>query len=191
MVYDWEAHRDTLNRLYVDEKRSVEDIITYMRTNHNFAPSKRAYQAQFRRWEFPSKHQPALKNEDLVARIKELWERNLSQAEMLRILNEEDGYHIKSRELNRVRSKHRWLLRVPTGKTKDGADISPHAGESNGEDDDGDEGLQMAMQSPSYGLPGEPDLASQLKEERERRMQAESAERWATKKRRRRTRQVK
>ena len=151
--------------------------------------SKRAYQAQFRRWEFPSKHQPALKNEDLVARIKELWERNLSQAEMLRILNEEDGYHIKSRELNRVRSKHRWLLRVPTGKTKDGADISPHAGESNGEDDDGDEGLQMAMQSPSYGLPGEPDLASQLKEERERRMQAESAERWATKKRRRRTRQ--
>lgn len=38
MVYDWEAHRDTLNRLYVDEKRSVEDIIAYMRTNHNFAP---------------------------------------------------------------------------------------------------------------------------------------------------------
>lgn len=38
MVYDWETHRDTLSRLYVDEKRSVEDIITYMRTNHNFAP---------------------------------------------------------------------------------------------------------------------------------------------------------
>lgn len=38
MVYDWEAHRDTLNRLYVEEKRSVEDIISYMRTNHNFAP---------------------------------------------------------------------------------------------------------------------------------------------------------
>lgn len=38
MVYDWEAHRDTLNSLYVDEKRPVEDIISYMRTNHNFAP---------------------------------------------------------------------------------------------------------------------------------------------------------
>lgn len=151
--------------------------------------SKRAYQAQFRRWEFPSKHQPALKNDELVARIKELWERNLSQAEMLHVLNEEDGYRIKSRELNRVRSKHRWLLRVPTGKAKDGANHSPNAGVSNGEDDEDDDELQMAMQTPSFGLPGVPDLASQLKEERKRKMQAESVERWATKKRRRRTRQ--
>ncbi|POS81590.1 hypothetical protein DHEL01_v200028 [Diaporthe helianthi] len=190
MVYDWESHRETLSRLYVDEKRSVEDIISHMRTNHNFAPSKRAYQAQFRRWEFPSKHQPALKNDQLVARIKELWERNLSQAEMLHILNDEDGYSIKSRELNRVRSKHRWLLRVPTGKTRDGADLSPSAGASNGEDDEDHDELDMAMQNPSFvGLPGVPDLASQLKEERRRKMQAESIERWANKKRRRRTRQ--
>lgn len=151
--------------------------------------SKRAYQAQFRRWEFPSKHQPALKNDQLVARIKELWERNLSQAEMLRILNDEDGYHIKSRELNRVRSMHRWLLRVPTGKTKDGANLSPDAGASHGEDDGADDELQMDLQGPSYVLPGVPDLGSQLKEERNRKMQAQSAELWATKKRRRRTRQ--
>lgn len=124
-----------------------------------------------------------------MARIKELWERNLSQAEMLRILNDEDGYHIKSRELNRVRSMHRWLLRVPTGKTKDGANVSPDAGASHGEDDGGDDDLQMDMQSPSYGLPGMPDLGSQLKEERNRKMQAQSAELWASKKRRRRTRQ--
>lgn len=38
MVYDWDTHRETLSRLYVVEKRSVEDIISYMRTNHNFAP---------------------------------------------------------------------------------------------------------------------------------------------------------
>ncbi|KAG8156928.1 hypothetical protein KVR01_013150 [Diaporthe batatas] len=189
MVYDWETHRETLSRLYVDEKRSVEDIISYMRTNHNFAPSKRAYQAQFRRWEFPSKHQPALKNDQLVARIKELWERNLSQAEMLHVLNEEDGYSIKSRELNRVRSKHRWLLRVPTGKAADGADLSPSAGASNGEDDQDNDELHMAMQASAFGLPAVPDLASQLKEERRRKMQAESVQRWATKKRRRRTRQ--
>lgn len=108
---------------------------------------------------------------------------------MLHILNEEDGYHIKSRELNRVRSKHRWLLRVPTGKTKDGADQSPLAGASNGEDEEDDDELQMAMQTPSYGLPRVHSIALHLKEERNRKMQAESAERWATKKRRRRTRQ--
>jgi hypothetical protein len=34
---------------------------------------------------------------------------------MLRILNEEDGFEIKERELMRVRAKNRWLLRVPNG----------------------------------------------------------------------------
>ena len=38
---------------------------------------------------------------------------------MIRILNEEDGFDIKERELMRVRAKNRWLLRVPNGmKTK-------------------------------------------------------------------------
>ncbi|KAL1879301.1 hypothetical protein Daus18300_001882 [Diaporthe australafricana] len=187
MVYDWETHKDTLRRLYVDEKRSVEDIISHMQTNHSFAPSKRAYQAQFRRWEFPSKHQPALKNDQLVARIKELWERNLSQSEMLHVLNGEDGYNIKPRELNRVRSKHRWLLRVPSGKTNDGVGLSPQGSDVEDDQDDGE--LQMAMQSPSYIRSAVPSMASQLRDERERKMQAESAERFATKKRRRRTRQ--
>jgi hypothetical protein len=34
---------------------------------------------------------------------------------MLRILNDEDGFEIKERELMRVRAKNRWLLRVPNG----------------------------------------------------------------------------
>lgn len=78
--------------------------------------SKRAFQTQFRRWNFPPKQRPAYKNERLVSRIKELWERNLAQREMLRVLNEEDGFEIKARELMRVRAKNRWLLRVPNGE---------------------------------------------------------------------------
>jgi hypothetical protein len=77
--------------------------------------SKRAYQQQFRKWKFPSKHNPAYKNDHLVARVKELWERNLPQTEMLRILTEEDGFDIKDRELTRVRAINRWLLRMPNG----------------------------------------------------------------------------
>jgi hypothetical protein len=75
--------------------------------------SKRAYQTQFRRWNFPSKQKPAHKDGQLVARVKELWGKNLSQKEMLRVLNEEDGFEIKHRELMRVRSRNRWLLRTP------------------------------------------------------------------------------
>lgn len=51
----------------------------WMKDQHNFAPSKRAFQTQFKRWDFPSKQNPAHRNIDLVTRVKELWEQNYSQ----------------------------------------------------------------------------------------------------------------
>ncbi|PGH31195.1 hypothetical protein GX50_06027 [[Emmonsia] crescens] len=114
MVYDWDGKRDICYKMYIEDKKALEEIMEYMKVCYQFAPSKRAFQTQFKRWGFPSKQNPAHKNAGLVARIKELWERNTSQRDMLRILNEE-GYEIKERELMRVRAKNRWLLRVPNG----------------------------------------------------------------------------
>ena len=74
-----------------------------------------------------------------MARIKELWERNLPQAAMLRILAEE-GFEIKHRELMRVRRRNRWLLRVANGT--DGAKVATSdallSGSEEDEDGDGD-----------------------------------------------------
>jgi hypothetical protein len=44
---------------------------------------------------------------------------------MLRILNEEEGFDIKERELMRVRAKNRWLLRVPNGMKSQKPESSP------------------------------------------------------------------
>ncbi|KAK8058062.1 methyltransferase domain family protein [Apiospora phragmitis] len=103
MVYNWDEYHDVCYRLYIEEKKPLEEIMQIMR--------KRAYQIQFRRWDFPSKQNPAHKNDRLVARVQELWAKNLSQKDMLRVLTEEDGFDIKHRELMRVRSRNRWLLR--------------------------------------------------------------------------------
>ncbi|KAI8223568.1 hypothetical protein K4K54_006048 [Colletotrichum sp. SAR 10_86] len=115
MVYDWDAHEKLCFQLYINEKKSLEDIMEYLKIHHDFSPCKRAFQTQFRKWDFPSKQNPAYKNDRLVARVKELWERNLSQTEMLRVLNEE-GFDIKKRELIRVRTKNRWLLKAANGE---------------------------------------------------------------------------
>ncbi|OHE91125.1 hypothetical protein CORC01_13572 [Colletotrichum orchidophilum] len=115
MVYDWDAQEKLCFQLYINEKRSLEDIMEYLKIHHDFAPCKRAFQTQFRKWDFPSKQNPAYKNGRLVARIKELWERNLSQREMLAVLKE-DGFDIKKRELIRVRTKNRWLLKAANGE---------------------------------------------------------------------------
>ncbi|GJD03006.1 hypothetical protein ColKHC_11831 [Colletotrichum higginsianum] len=87
--------------------------------------TKRAFQTQFRKWDFPSKQNPAYKNDRLVARVKELWERNLSQKDMLAVLKE-DGFDIKKRELIRLRTKNRWLLKAANGeRPRDSSDPDP------------------------------------------------------------------
>lgn len=143
-----------------------------MRETYNFTPSKRAYQTQFRRWEFPSKQNPAHRNVDLVQRVKELWEQNYSQRDMLKTLNDE-GYDLKERELMRVRAKNRWLLRIPNGAKPTPAEELFQA---------------QLIEAASEELPVPDDIARKRKERHDQ-LQAESDERWASKKRRRRTRE--
>ncbi|KAK3172214.1 hypothetical protein Dsin_033055 [Dipteronia sinensis] len=157
--------------LFTDDEQSLEEIMQHMRDNFNFTPSKRAFQTQFRRWDFPSKQNPAHRNTDLVSRVKDLWEQNYSQRDMLKTLNEE-GYEIKERELMRVRAKNRWLLRIPNGTKPSQAEEILQA--------------QLVDASSDDNLPD--DIVRKRKERHEQ-LQAESDKRWASKKRRRRTRE--
>lgn len=198
MVYDWEAHKDTISRLYVDEDKQVDEILEFMRTHHNFCPSKRAYATQFRRWSLPSKHQPALKNDALVARVRQLWERNLSQTDMLELLHDE-GFSIKSRELHRVRSANRWLLRTPPSAARA---VHGPEGKGTGKLHASEKETAPATKASSTTKlkhvadgqnalsKGEEDnLLYQVVAERRLQMETESASRLAARKRRRRTRQ--
>lgn len=138
-----------------------------------------------------------------MQRVKELWDCNTSQREMLRTLNEE-GFDIKERELMRVRAKNRWLLRVPNGmKSKKGTSdqdvisqlqqaLYPDGQMADAEADD-DEGMDDMTLPPELrsGRADSPPLSPEVMRKRQDRLsklQAESAERWAARKRRRRTR---
>ncbi|KAJ5580136.1 uncharacterized protein N7459_006121 [Penicillium hispanicum] len=204
MVYDWAGKRDICYQMYIQDKKALEEIMEYMRTAYQFAPSKRAFQTQFKRWGFPSKQNPAHKNIALVARVKELWEHNTSQRDMLRILNEE-GFAIKERELMRVRAKNRWLLRVPNGmKSQAIATVQEPQPEDEGllvlqqevykQDQgyvDGGDSMSGDLATPTGECPSSPGLSPEViakRKERLERLKNESAERWASRKRRRRTR---
>ncbi|KAL4756163.1 Clr5 domain-containing protein [Aspergillus foveolatus] len=180
MVYDWDGKREICYQMYIKDRKALEEIMEYMRNVYQFSPSKRAFQTQFKRWGFPSKQNPAHKNLQLVTRVKQLWETNTSQRDMLRILNEE-GFQIKERELMRVRAKNRWLLRVPNGTKAQQVALSSAQTE-----DDSLLALQEYQPDPQdVALSSE---AALKRKERLDRLQAESAERWAARKRRRRTR---
>ncbi|EOA91396.1 uncharacterized protein SETTUDRAFT_18092 [Exserohilum turcica Et28A] len=109
MVYSWDDKEAVCYRLYVEERRSLEEVISYWEAR-GFTPSKRAFQTQFKRWDFPSKQNPAHKNPALVARLHQLWEQNYTQKDMVDTLQAE-GFSINDRELLRLRLRLKLLLR--------------------------------------------------------------------------------
>jgi hypothetical protein len=38
MVYDWEKKEEICYRMYIEEKKSLEEIMEYLKEEHNFAP---------------------------------------------------------------------------------------------------------------------------------------------------------
>ncbi|KAK4129650.1 hypothetical protein N657DRAFT_610208 [Parathielavia appendiculata] len=205
MVYRWEQHRQTCYRLYVEENKSIDEVVHYMREHHNFTPSRRAFQGAFSRWGFPNKLNPAYKNEQLVARVKELWERNFSQKDMISTLVSE-GYDVGEREVTRIRFKHGWMLRANnpsiarTGSAEDCDDAghAEHGGPNHESENPGVHEDQSNYWNYGVGPLETPDVQVQeetleamreaRREYRKRQLEAENEERWMTKKRRRHTR---
>ncbi|KAG6100799.1 hypothetical protein E4U30_003919 [Claviceps sp. LM220 group G6] len=127
MVYEWDEHQQTCHRLYVEEGKSLKEIRDHMKTVYKFTPSERAFQSQFRRWNFPLKQRSVPDADRIERRVKELWEKNYSQRDMLRTLRDEK-FDVRPRELVRLRLRNHWLLR-PSRKErpKDSEDESPSA----------------------------------------------------------------
>jgi len=38
MVYDWEDKEQLCYQMYIEEKKSLEEIMEFMKVNHQFAP---------------------------------------------------------------------------------------------------------------------------------------------------------
>ncbi|KAH7112476.1 hypothetical protein B0J11DRAFT_472863 [Dendryphion nanum] len=125
-MYNWDGKESECYRLYVEERKSMSEVMQYWE-QRGFTPSKRVFQTQFKRWGFPSKQNPAYKNVPLIARVKELWEANTTQKEMVDMLKDE-GLEISDRELMRLRLKFNLRLRESNGsrrKRKVTGDESP------------------------------------------------------------------
>ncbi|KAL8640355.1 MAG: hypothetical protein Q9228_002710 [Teloschistes exilis] len=84
--------------------------------NQNFTPSKRAFQTQIKRWNFPAKHVPVHSDAALVERVRQLWTQNVSQKNMLLTLHNEGFQKMTERELTRVRDRENLKLRVASVK---------------------------------------------------------------------------
>lgn len=163
------------------------------------------------RWGFPSKQNPAYKDHALTARVKELWEANTTQKDMLDTLQAE-GFQISDRELMRVRTRFKWFLRESRSRNDDG-ETRPKSARprkrgtaSTGNDlidqlaaailqETGSSGDETEHEQSSPELPRPSPPASSLdpmeahrRHLRQQQLLADSDSKWRARKRRRRTR---
>lgn len=163
------------------------------------------------RWGFPNKQSPAHKDHALTSRVKELWEKNATQKDMLDVLQAE-GFQIGDRELMRLRTRFKLFLRESRSKNQNGrmkekavrtqreegalprghglidklaAAILQEADSEESEDENVDQ------EQPQVEPTAEPlDPAEVLRRQlRQQELQAQSDEKWQSRKRRRRTRE--
>jgi hypothetical protein len=119
---------------------------------------------------------------------------------MLRVLTDEDGFDLKNRELMRVRTRNRWLLRTPN-TDKPSAAEAPEADHVHVQVDDAqlaldldlghDEPAALLQQQPEAPEKSRNDLSAEVIAKRKGRLdrlEAQSVELWESRKRRRRTR---
>ncbi|MCJ1380637.1 hypothetical protein MMC17_003745 [Xylographa soralifera] len=134
--------------MIVGEEKTQDEVLAALKMI-GFAPSKRAFQNQIAKWNFPPSRIPALKNLTLIEAVKELWKQHVLPAEMLRVLNEEKGFVVKKKELNNLRHSLGLYFRAPNAqKGQKGADehddcTDEEAGAENGgiiDDDRGNAG---------------------------------------------------
>ncbi|KAL8758734.1 MAG: hypothetical protein Q9199_001263 [Rusavskia elegans] len=210
MVYDWEGKEATMMDLYIHQGKSLEEVMDWFKVNQDFAPSKRAFQSQIKRWNFPSKHVPSHADPNVVARVRELWAQNVSQKDMLAMLREKCSPNLTERQLSHIREKEGLKLRAPNLKaiSKNDKSLVPSK-RKRGEQTDGDhvteQPPQALDQSPQphdevthEATPPvattQPDPSTHLPEEVvqkrqawHQKLQAESLERLEKRTRRRRT----
>ena len=54
----WERHRQVIEHLYLDQGQPLEQVMAYMKSNHDFEATEQAYKKKLRRWKI-SKNIPA------------------------------------------------------------------------------------------------------------------------------------
>ncbi|QIW98300.1 hypothetical protein AMS68_003818 [Peltaster fructicola] len=195
--HDWSDKRDLCYKLYVDEHKQIKEIIDYFTTalgvDVSEVPSR-----QFRRWQFPSRREK-LSSEDedrLVERIKQLWQANYVQKQMLETLADE-GWQLDQPALARLRRKHGVMLRIAAGYNRD--NMGPGTGKKRKRDAEEDQ-QQQEQDVVAELTPAEPityDAAVQIdmepadaarRAQRLMEIQSNSDAQFSTRKRRRRIR---
>ncbi|WPH00610.1 Hypothetical protein R9X50_00344000 [Acrodontium crateriforme] len=209
--YDWDDKREICYKLYVEEGKSLRQIVKYFSEFFNVPeselPSYRLFARQFsQKWGFESprmaKKLSAETEDEIVARMLQLWQQNVSVKDTKEILDDE-GYELSNYDFRRLRLQHGMNHRAAAkyqdpsqvgpksskGKKRAIDEVDPSIAEAeNPGTGDGVQEYAQPVEDPSQPLPDLSPEETARRAERLAQIQAESDQRLSARKRRRRIR---
>ncbi|KAK5170912.1 uncharacterized protein LTR77_004056 [Saxophila tyrrhenica] len=114
--YDWEDKREICWKLYNEDRLSGNQIVDWFANHFNIPkselPPSNQFHRKFKQWGFPSRRAQlsAEQEEKLLARIKDLFNKNLPAKKIQGTVNEE-GWDLDDYHFLRFRKKHGLMLR--------------------------------------------------------------------------------
>src|SRR5271154_3767537 len=63
---DWERHRETITRLYIDHCHPLKEVVSIMTKQHNFIATERMYKTRIAQWNLKKN----LKSHEMVALVR-------------------------------------------------------------------------------------------------------------------------
>ncbi|RYP62306.1 hypothetical protein DL771_009791 [Monosporascus sp. 5C6A] len=70
---DWDAHKDTIKRLYMDEDKTLADTMEIMKRVHSFEASQKLFKAKFKEWDW-QKNLPTETAIVMIDKAKRRWQ---------------------------------------------------------------------------------------------------------------------
>ncbi|KJY00417.1 hypothetical protein TI39_contig330g00005 [Zymoseptoria brevis] len=155
--YDWSDKRDICYKLYVEEQKTAADIARYFADHFNVTekdlPCRKGFLRQFQLWGFaPNKKKLTPEEQDTVlARIKELWQNNVSQKDIKQTLAEE-GWELRNYDFSKLWKQNGLRLRSDAGYKPSG-DKEKQARKRKR----GSEGFMAELEAAAGAQEGRPD----------------------------------
>jgi hypothetical protein len=110
----WNKYKAEIYELYYTRDYAIKDVVHVMERRRGFKASRESYKRQFKRWDnaLTKRSSSILIDPALRALVTDLYHKNASHKEILRILRDFKGYpELKDRQLSLIRSKARLIYR--------------------------------------------------------------------------------
>lgn len=122
MKANWEFHKETIQRIYITQDKSLNHVMEYMQKSQGFSASKAQYERQFKIWKFRKN----LKSHEWIFvhyRFNKR-ERNGKESELY-----VDGVLVPKKKIKKETARHKFptiterYASVPSPKTPEGLSI--------------------------------------------------------------------